>query len=79
MSEISIAFLQDLLDFIDLFIDLINKIKPENRKLLSINFLLTDNIDLSYLETDIPYKMMYHSGRRPTNNYKSKYAYSHQR
>ena len=50
----------------------VNRIKPENKKLLSINFMMTDNLDLSGLETDIPYKLMYHSGRRPTNNYKSK-------
>ena len=34
--------------------------------------MLTDNLDLSYLETDVPYKLMYFSGRKPTNNYKSK-------
>jgi hypothetical protein len=34
--------------------------------------MLTDNLDLSYLETDVPYKLMYYSGRRPTNNYKAK-------
>jgi hypothetical protein len=72
MSEISITFLQHRRDYIDLFIHFINKIKPENRKLLSINFMMTDNLDLSYLETDVPYKLMYFSGRKPTNNYRSK-------
>jgi len=72
MSEISITFLQHRRDYIDLFIHFINKIKPENRKLLSINFMMTDNLDLRYLETDVPYKLMYFSGRKPTNNYKSK-------
>ena len=72
MSEICITFLQHRRNFIDLFMHFVNRIKPENKKLLSINFMMTDNLDLSGLETDIPYKLMYHSGRRPTNNYKSK-------
>ena len=72
MSEISIVFLQHRRNFIDLFIHFINKIKPENRKLLSINFMMTDNLDLGDIETDVPYKLMYFSGRKPTNNYKAK-------
>lgn len=70
---ITINFLQHRRNFIELFVYFINRIKPENKKKISINFLTTDIIDLSQYNISVPYQHLHIGGNIHINNYKQKF------
>lgn len=72
---ITINFLQHRRNFIELFLYLLGRVKPENRKKLHINFLMTDRLSPEQwykYKTDIPYTIYNFGGNLHVNNYRDK-------
>lgn len=72
---INVYFLQHRRNFIPILEYFTKRIKPENKKLLKVHFLLTDNIQVEF-NTGIDYEVHHYGGNMHTNNYRSKFLWA---
>ena len=75
-KEITINFLQHRRDFRKLFMYFMNRLKPENKKLIKINFLMTDKLDFNWIKSDIEIDVVNFGGTLWDNNYYKKFMYA---
>lgn len=72
---INVYFLQHRRNFIPLLEYFVNKIKPENKKLIKFYFLTTYPINIKF-NTDVDYEIIHFGGNIHINNYQRKFNWA---